>query len=235
MDAALPSDPPGPGLPVPADLEAVLAALVTGDDQPVGRFRVDLAEGRWWWSDEVYTMHGFAPGEVVPTTPLVLAHRHPEDRDGARPALLRSARTGDPFGSMHRIVDASGDARTLVVAAQGRRSRATGQVVEVSGYLVDVTEPHRSAAQREATAAIMAADASRSVIEQARGVLMVAYGVGPDEAFELLRKRSNDTNVPVRDLARSLLEGLRAHGGEARTRELVEQVLGEAVVPAGDA
>ena len=88
---------------------------------------------------------------------------------------------------MHRLVDASGDARTLVVAAQGRRSRATGQVVEVSGYVVDVTESHRSAAQREATAAIQAADTSRSVIERARGVLMVAYGVGPEEAFEILR------------------------------------------------
>lgn len=235
MDAALPSDPSQPGLTVPASLEAVLAALVTGDDQPVGRFRVDVAEGRWWWSDEVYTMHGFAPGEVVPTTPLVLAHRHPDDRDGVSQSLLRSARTGDPFGSMHRIVDASGDARTLVVAAQGRRSRATGQVVEVSGYVVDVTESHRSAAQREATAAIQAADTSRSVIERARGVLMVAYGVGPEEAFEILRKRSNDSNVPVRDLARDMLERLVARGAVERTRELVEQVLGEAVEQPQDA
>ncbi len=232
MDAALPSDPPEPGLPLPAALDTVLAALVTGDDQPVGRFRVDLAADRWWWSDEVYVMHGFAPGEVVPTTPLVLAHKHPEDRERVARALARAARSGEPFGSMHRIVDAAGEARTLVVAAQGRRSRATGAVVEISGYFVDVTESQRDAAQREATAAIQAADVSRSVIERARGVLMIAYGVGPDEAFDLLRKRSNDSNVAVRDLARDLLDGLRAHGTAERTRELVERLLAEASSPA---
>jgi hypothetical protein len=229
MDAALPSDPAEPGLPAPAALETILAALATGEDQPVGRFRVDVSVGRWWWSDEVYAMHGFAPGEVVPTTQLVLAHKHPDDRRRVARALERAARTGEPFGSMHRIVDATGGARTLVVAAQGRRNRTTGHVVEVSGFYVDVTESRRAAAQREATAAIQASDASRSTIEQARGVLMVAYGVGPDEAFELLRKRSNDSNVPMRDLARSLLEGLRSRGAVERTRELVDQVLGEAV------
>lgn len=228
MDAALPSDPPEPALPLPAALETVLAALATGDAQSVGRFRVDLAADRWWWSDEVYAMHGFAPGEVVPTTPLVLAHKHPEDRERVAGVLARAARTGEPFGSMHRIVDAAGDARTLVVAAQGRRSRATGQVVELAGFFVDVSDAHRTAARREATAAIQAADASRSVIEQVRGVLMIAYGVGPDEAMELLRRRSNDSNVPVRDLARDVLERLLARGPVERTRELVEQVLGEA-------
>ncbi|WP_255371680.1 hypothetical protein [Cellulosimicrobium sp. CUA-896] len=34
--------------------------------------------------------------------------------------------------------------------------------------------------------------------------------------------------MPVRDLARDLLDGLRAHGASERTRELVEQVLAEA-------
>jgi hypothetical protein len=32
--------------------------------------------------------------------------------------------------------------------------------------------------------------------------------MGPDDAFELLRRRSNDANVPVRELARRLVAGV---------------------------
>jgi len=39
-----------------------------------GRFSLEVATGAWWWSDETYRIHGFEPGEVVPTTRLVLAH-----------------------------------------------------------------------------------------------------------------------------------------------------------------
>ena len=209
MDAVLPSGTPEPLEASSASaLLAVVAALAPGDVQTVGRFTADLDADRWWWSDEVYAMHGFRPGDVVPTTLLVLAHKAPQDRDRVSRSLTDAARTGRPFGSVHRIVDAYGRTRTVVVAAEGRRDEATGEVVEVSGYYVDITNAHAEAARAAATSAIRAADASRSVIEQAKGVLMVAFGVGPDEAFDLLRARSNDSNVPVRELARRLVGGL---------------------------
>lgn len=59
------------------DAEEVLAG---GRRSPVGRYRLDLSTGEWAWSDEVYVMHGFEPGQVVPTTPLMLSHKHPDDR-----------------------------------------------------------------------------------------------------------------------------------------------------------
>lgn len=233
MDSVLPSDATGPtpgtASDAPHHLDAVLATLGAGDPQAVGRFRVDLRTDVWWWSDEVYAMHGFAPGEVVPTTPLVLAHKHPDDRARVARTLARVARAGESFGSMHRIVDATGRARTLAVAARGRRSRTSGQVVEITGYFLDLTASHEAAARREATTAIRAADASRSDIEQAKGVLMVAFGMSPEDAFELLRRRSNNSNVPVRELARHLVDGLRAHGEVLEAaRERVEQILADA-------
>ena len=208
MDAALPSDAAEHDDVVPPALADLLAALGPGDPQPVGRFRVDVATDTWWWSDEVYEMHGFASGEVVPTTALVLSHKHPEDRERVASELAQAARTGEPFGSMHRIVDATGRTRTLAVAAQGRRLDGGAPWAAVVGYFVDLTTAHEEAARREATASIRAADASRSVIEQAKGVLMTAFAIGPDDAFELLRRRSNDANVPVRELARRLVAGV---------------------------
>jgi two-component system, response regulator / RNA-binding antiterminator len=50
---------------------------------------------------------------------------------------------------------------------------------------------------------------SRVVIEQARGIIMAERRCGPGEAFEILRKVSNDSNVRLRDLAAGLVAGLQ--------------------------
>src|SRR5690606_16902586 len=76
--------PPSPmkgSLSMSVDHDAIEMALARGADQQIGQYRLDLTTGVWWWSPETYRLHGFEPGEVVPTTALVLAHKHPEDRD----------------------------------------------------------------------------------------------------------------------------------------------------------
>jgi hypothetical protein len=195
---------PRPGqTPSASDIEE---ALVSGARPPVGRYRLDLATGEWAWSDEVYVMHGFQPGEVVPTTPLMLSHKHPDDRGRVDGLLQRAAETGQPFSSVHRIVDAAGKTRTLAVTGQGRRDPATGRMTELFGYFIDVTKAQREAAAREASASIQASSERRSVIEQAKGVLMVIHGIEEDEAIERLREASNESNVALRDIAYSLVQ-----------------------------
>ncbi|AEG42858.1 PAS and ANTAR domain-containing protein [Isoptericola variabilis] len=181
--------------------EAVEAALASGAKPPVGRYRLDLKTARWVWSDEVYVMHGFQPGDVVPTTEMMLSHKHPDDRARVDGVLREAALTGEPFSSVHRIFDAQGKVRTLAVTGQGRRDPETGEVTELVGYFIDVTEAQREAAQREATESIRASAERRAAIEQAKGVLMVAYGVDAEGAFDELRTASNRLNVPVRELA----------------------------------
>jgi AmiR/NasT family two-component response regulator len=52
------------------------------------------------------------------------------------------------------------------------------------------------------------------VIEQAKGILMAQSGCGPEVAFDLLRRASQRSNVPVRELAAQIVartaEGSRA-------------------------
>ncbi|WP_392543812.1 GAF and ANTAR domain-containing protein [Oryzobacter telluris] len=50
--------------------------------------------------------------------------------------------------------------------------------------------------------------ASRAVIEQAKGVIMAMRGVPEHEAFEVLRKTSQDRNVKVRVLAQQIVTGV---------------------------
>jgi hypothetical protein len=51
--------------------------------------------------------------------------------------------------------------------------------------------------------------ARRATIEQAKGVLMHLYGVDADHAFDMLRSRSRASRIPVRELAKQILDDPR--------------------------
>jgi ANTAR domain len=46
---------------------------------------------------------------------------------------------------------------------------------------------------------------TRAVIEQAKGILMAIYRVSPEQAFGVLRWRSQETNTKLRSLAKQLI------------------------------
>lgn len=48
---------------------------------------------------------------------------------------------------------------------------------------------------------------SRAVIEQGKGILHAELGIPPEEAFQLLKRASQDTNKKVRDLSADLVQG----------------------------
>ncbi|QEN15383.1 ANTAR domain-containing protein [Mycolicibacterium sp. ELW1] len=57
---------------------------------------------------------------------------------------------------------------------------------------------------------------SRAPIEQAKGVLMAMHGIDSDAAFDVLRKQSQQTNVPVRVLAVQFLEQVAGSNGNGQ-------------------
>ncbi|MFB7799755.1 PAS and ANTAR domain-containing protein [Isoptericola sp. NPDC056134] len=185
----------------------------------VGSFRLDLSSDRWTWSEAVFRLHGFEPHEVVPTTGLVLAHTHPEDRDDVR-AALGTARATGAFSSVHRIVTAR--RRELTVAVVGSAADDERRD-EAAGYFLDLTSDVAERAGARASEDIRAAATTRGVIEQAKGVLAVVYDVEIDRAFDLMRRASNDHNVAVRDLARAVVDV--AHRRDVDRRAALDRVL----------
>lgn len=181
-----------------ADLREFNAAdRVIGSVEPqrIGRFRFFLDGQRWEWSDAIAVMHGYQPGTVVPTTELLLQHKHPDDRQQVAAALDRVL-LGEPFGSRHRIIDTAGATHWVIVAGDVMRDDA-GIVIGTSGFYIDVTEGH----QPDAGAGVSDIAASRDQIEQAKGILMAVYDIPANRAFELLAWRSQETNIKLRDLA----------------------------------
>ena len=68
------------------------------------------------------------------------------------------------------------------------------------GFYVDVTPSERER-QDQVTAAVTRITEARAGIEQAKGMLMLIYGMEEAAAFELLKWRSQETNVKLRLLA----------------------------------
>jgi hypothetical protein len=200
-----------------------MTAVITG---PYGPFRYNVVTKTWWWSDDLYRIHGFEPGDVVPTTELLVRHKHPDDAAVAIAITLNAFTSGEPFALWHRIIDARMRTRTVVSVGEGVYDEA-GVLVEVRGYMVDVTGSKRSQTARDIDEAVRRSAESRGTIEQAKGIVMATLGVDADEAFSRLKRRSQNTNVKLRDLAHALIvtfDELRHEGLGAL--QAVERVLG---------
>ncbi|MEZ0366593.1 PAS and ANTAR domain-containing protein [Mycobacterium sp. pUA109] len=194
-----------------ASAEMVEQALGAGTRQRVGWFRFFFDDQRWEWSPEVQRMHGYEPGTVTPTTELVLEHKHPDDRQQVAATLEEIRRTRKAFSTRHRIYDTAGQVRHVVMVGDQLYDDAN-TVVGAYGFYVDVTPAMVDEREEMVTEAVAEIAEHRAVIDQAKGMLMLVYGISDEHAFELLRWRSQDANVKLRDLAEVLVTEFIAAG-----------------------
>ncbi|WP_280262595.1 PAS and ANTAR domain-containing protein [Nocardia wallacei] len=203
----------------PDDAREFGRVVGAGTPQNVGSFRFRFSDQRWEWSDEVALMHGYEPGSVRPTTELLLEHKHPDDRELVAATLARSIEEAEPFCSRHRIIDTKGRIRHVIVV--GDQMLEDDAVVGTAGYYVDVTEALDAQRQETLSDALPELYEARAVIEQAKGALMLVYGIGAEQAFRVLTWRSQETNTKLRALAQELVRQVSELGGgtaEMRTR-----------------
>lgn len=173
----------------------------------VGRFVVDLDTERWWWSDEMYHLHGFQPHEVIPTTKLMLTHREAAEGPSHEPtlrALADAAESGEVFGSTYRIVDATGQQRTVALVGSVHRA-GPDEPRQIEGFMLDLTVGEQVRLEADLRDAVTSFRERAATIEQAKGILMELYSLPADEAFEVLRAHSNQANVKLHSLAEHLV------------------------------
>lgn len=187
-----------------ADTPDVVVRPYEDEVRQTGRFAYDVLNDRWEWDDDVFAIHGYQPGEVVPTTELFLKHKHDGDRDRVEQTFKQAVATGEPFNLYYRI-RAQGAERRVVVVGEGLRG-IDGSVERLVGYYLDLTPEFAAENAAAADAAVAASAAGREMIEQAKGILMLGYGLDSDAAFAMLRWWSRNRNVKVREIAERLIE-----------------------------
>jgi PAS domain S-box-containing protein len=193
------------------DSASVEQALAGGAPQRVGWFRFYFDDQRWEWSEQVQRMYGYQPGSMTPTTELVLSHKHPDDRGQVAATIDDIVNTRKPFSARHRIVDTGGEVRHVIVAGD-RLCDEQGAVIGTHGFYVDITRLHEREQEERVTAKLAEIAEKRAAIEQAKGMLMLIYGIDEDAAFDLLKWLSQEANVKLRLLAEQIAEDLRSTG-----------------------
>lgn len=172
---------------------------------PVGYYTYTVADDHWSWSDGLYALHGYEPGEVVPSTDLMLSHKHPDDRSRTFDVLETAIAEGTSYSCYHRVIDRDQRVRSVLAVGRGERD-AHGKMEKLTGFFIDLTELRRSEAEADVQLALLRISEHRSVIDQAKGMVMLAVGCDEDEAFTLLRRRSQDANIKLNDMCHRLVK-----------------------------
>lgn len=191
----------------------------------VGEFAWDTVTNAWWWSDALCHLYGYEPGAAEPSFKTFLRHKDPRDLARIDAVFNRCLAKGGPFSCYHRIIDARGRAKTVVVVGHGTRNAEDTKTVLMRGFMVDVT----ASVEREASAALQAALTNRVAVEQVKGALMVVHNLDADGAFAVLRGYSQVSNRRVSVIAEAVLAAVRKRGeAPSISRHELDQILWDA-------
>jgi ANTAR domain/PAS fold len=179
----------------------------------VGSFTYDFATGMFHWSAEVAAIHGYPPEPMTADAELVLSHKHSEDRGRVQELYQEMLDTRSALSSRHRIVDRSGTVHQVAVISKHRLD-ASQTPVGLDGFYVDLTDSFNDQDDKDFDRAVDEAvdlavsefTAHRSIIEQAKGMVMVAYSIPADRAFDVLKWRSQQTNTRIRTICELIVK-----------------------------
>lgn len=104
----------------------------------VGSWDWDIRNNTLTWSDELYRIFGFQPGEIDISSEA-MSFIHPEDREVVMSIVHRSIKTGEPYSFYYRVLRPDGDERIVysrgcIVCDEHR------DVIRVFGATQDVTD-----------------------------------------------------------------------------------------------
>ena len=115
-----------------------------------------------------------------------------------RPSVIEQARR-----TRSRVAD-------LRQRAEGTQQRAEALMRKTAALMLAAEQirqpmPRKELLGRSGYARLLARMQTMPVIEQAKGILMAQSGGGPEAAFDVLRRASQRSNMPVRELAAQIV------------------------------
>jgi PAS domain S-box-containing protein len=107
-----------------------------------------------YWSEECYRVLGFDPRAGLPRFETVFQRIHPDDQAQTMEALETTRREGEEFELNYRIVHPGGEIRDIHAIGHPVLN-PSGDVVELVGTLMDVTEQKRAEGLRAGESRIL--------------------------------------------------------------------------------
>lgn len=108
------------------------------------------------WSDEVFRIYGYEPGEIVASVEVFMDRVHPEDLQMVREKSMHALQCHTKISFDHRIVRPDGSVRWVheeaSVSKDNIRKEESGPVLYVTGTVLDITD--LKVAELERTAAV---------------------------------------------------------------------------------
>jgi GAF domain-containing protein len=210
------------GVTVAHDDRPSTDAATGGVVYEVDNFQYDIDQGP--------CLHALLTGEPVEIPCMKADHRWPTyaafaaDRginsSLSLPLTVRASPSiSAPVVSNPALADALADGRVGVVNLYSQREgefsaeERWGAQTFAEQAAVAIYNARMYETAHRLTTDLQAALSSRAVIEQAKGILMGRHGVPADDAFDLLRERSQRSNRKLRDIAQSLVSEVSSEPG----------------------
>jgi PAS domain S-box-containing protein len=107
----------------------------------------DIAANRVRWSDEIFRIAGYEPGEVEPSNALFFAHVPVEEHAAIHGAMAAAIRERGQYSIVHRLIRPDGEERTIHEVAEVICDQETGRPLKIIGTTHDITERKRTEAR----------------------------------------------------------------------------------------
>jgi PAS domain S-box-containing protein len=143
----------------------------------LGNWEWDVRTGQVWWSEEVFRIYGFNPGQFTPTSEKLMEEVvHPDDGQLLREKIDSALYGGEAYDFEHRVVRPDGEERVVQRRAGVVRDEE-GKPLRMVGTVQNITERKRveEVRARLARQAGLRADVS-AALAKSGGVRSVLQG-----------------------------------------------------------
>ncbi|MCB8945957.1 MAG: GAF domain-containing protein [Ardenticatenaceae bacterium] len=116
----------------------------------IGHWEWNITANRMVWSDELYRIFGWQPGEVTPSYQAFLKPVHSDDVAYVQRKFSEAVQHGRSFTYFHRIIRPNGLTRVIHARGQPLYNEA-GQITKLRGTAQDMTEQKETELQLSKT------------------------------------------------------------------------------------